>query len=65
MDIRSLEQAFRSAMQMNPDRLSVVTMGGSIAVSPEFAAAAKSLGERSEKSPSAKSILRFVSDGWM
>ena len=64
MDISSLEQAFRSAIGMNPNRLSMATMAGSIEVSPEFAAAAKSLEERADKSPTAKSILRLVSDGW-
>ncbi len=65
MDISGLEKAFRSAIQMNPDRLSMATMAGSIEMSPEFVVAAKSLEERAAKSPSAKSILRFVSDGWM
>ncbi|MDA0988864.1 MAG: hypothetical protein O2783_07050 [Chloroflexi bacterium] len=65
MDISGLEQAFRSAIRGNTERLSMATMAGSVEVSPEFAAAAKSLEERASKSPTAKSILRFVSDGWI
>ena len=64
MDIKSLEQAFRSVMGRKPERLTAATMGGGIGLPPEFAAAARSLEERADNAPKAKSLLSSMTNSW-
>ena len=68
MKIGELERAVRAAIQGQPGRPAIALIAGDasvlVDVPPEFAAAAKTLAARSQRSSEQKSLLQRIEASW-